>query len=98
MIIEYEKSNVSVRRLFIYNIVVEKNDLSLNQVIRSIEKVYPSTGKMIWRSFLHGLFTALGATIGLAIVISIVTYIITKANFIPREYRQGIEQVLPEDR
>ncbi len=74
-----------------------ERNLNLEQLAKSIERVYPSTAQMIWRSFLHGLFTALGATIGLAIVISIVTYILTRAEFIPREYRNEIRQVLPQN-
>ena len=78
--------------------MTDKKDLNLDQIVRSIERVYPSTAEMIFRSFLHGLFTALGATVGLALVVSLITYLITRVNFIPKEYQQEIKQVLPEDR
>lgn len=40
----------------------------LSILIASIEKVYPATPKLLWRSFLMGAFGALGASVGLAII------------------------------
>ncbi len=76
---------------------MEDKNKKIESIVAAIEKVYPSTAQMIWRSFLQGLFVALGATVGLAIVISVVTYILTRAQFIPKEYREQIRQVLPEE-
>lgn len=74
----------------------QNKDTKLEKLLKSLDRVYPSTTQLIWRSFLHGLFTALGATIGLAIIVSIVTYILTQAKFIPYQYRNEMQQVLPK--
>lgn len=55
----------------------------IGRLSQAIDHIAPSAGKLMWRSFLHGLFVALGATIGLSIVIAAVTFIITKAKFVP---------------
>ncbi len=52
-------------------------------LIDSINKVYPSTGRLMWRSFLRGLFTAIGAMVGLLIVITIATFIFSQFRSIP---------------
>lgn len=50
---------------------------------RAVEKVYPSMGSLIWRSFIHGLFLALGSTIGLSIILAVVAFLIAQFKFIP---------------
>lgn len=55
----------------------------VEQLTRALDYISPSSAKLMWRSFLHGLFVALGATIGLSIVIAVLTFIITQAKVIP---------------
>lgn len=50
---------------------------------QAVERVYPSTRRMIWRSFLHGLFVALGTTMGLSIVLALVTFTVTQLRLVP---------------
>lgn len=52
-------------------------------LIQAVERVYPRTRVMIWRSFLHGVFVALGATIGLSIVFAVLTFLITQLKTVP---------------
>ena len=72
-----------------------EDNIKYERLLDAFERIYPSMPKMIWRSFVHGLFTALGATVGLAIIASLVTYFVTHAQFIPKDYQRNIEQVLP---
>lgn len=49
---------------------------------KAVEKVYPSSGMLIWRSFLQGLFFSLGSIIGLVIILTIITILLTQFGFI----------------
>ncbi len=70
----------------------------LDKLIAALERSYPSTRRLIWRSFLQGLFVGIGATIGLSILVALVTYLITAAKIIPlfEQFIQGaqLEQLL----
>lgn len=72
----------------------------LDILISSIEKVYPSPKKLFIRSFLTGLFTALGATVGLSIVIALLTLALTYLKFLPFAgdiiENSQVEEVLPK--
>lgn len=74
-------------------------DKKVEALIRAAEKVYPSTKTLIWRSFLHGLFVALGTTVGLSIVFAVLTFIIAQLKLIPllRDFVNTIkiEEVIP---
>jgi type IV secretory pathway TrbF-like protein len=54
---------------------------------------------MIWRSFVHGIFVGLGATIGVSILVGLATYLITQARVVPLLHdvidNTNIEQVFP---
>lgn len=49
----------------------------------ALEKYYNSWSNLIARSFVSGLFTALGATVGLAIVIGLAGLILDKLGVLP---------------
>lgn len=55
----------------------------ISMLVTAIDKIYPSTKKLIWRSFLHGLFIGLGTTVGVSIVLAIVTYTLSQLRLIP---------------
>lgn len=69
---------------------------------QGIERVYPSTRIMIWRSFLQGIFFSLGTTIGLSIVLASLTFIFSQLSTIPSIKnildRTHIEEVLPVEK
>ena len=50
---------------------------------RAIDKAYGSWGYLISRSFVSGIFIGLGATIGFAIIIVIIGYILSALGVIP---------------
>ncbi len=47
------------------------------------EKVYRSKKSIIFNNFLGGLSWAVGATVGLAIIVAILTYVLKNVNIAP---------------
>lgn len=72
----------------------------IDALIGYFDRLYPSTRKMIWRSFLHGLFMGLGTTIGLSLLVALVTFILHQAKVMPLLEEMidviQIEQVFPQ--
>ena len=70
----------------------------LNQLYGLLTKQYPSYPKLMLRSFISGVFTAIGATIGLSIFLAILGFILVKLEGVPvvGEFleKSGIEQTL----
>lgn len=56
---------------------------ALGQFAQAIEKYYTSWGNLMARSFVSGLFTALGATIGLALVLGLAGLIMERLGVLP---------------
>lgn len=52
-------------------------------LIQAVDKVYPSTKKLMIRSFIQGIFTALGATVGLTVVLTILTFVLAQLRVLP---------------
>lgn len=73
------------------NKILEKNDneiKKLSEAIKSLNnnnifKIYNSTKKILFISFLKGLASGLGWIIGATILVSILTYILSQIEFIP---------------
>ena len=73
------------------NKVQEKNDneiKKLSEAIKSLNnnniiKIYNSTKKILFISFLKGLASGLGWIIGATILVSLLTYILSQIEFIP---------------
>ena len=73
------------------NKIPEKNDneiKKLNETIKSLNnnnifKIYNSTKKILFISFLKGLASGLGWIIGATILVSLLTYILSQIEFIP---------------
>ena len=73
------------------NKILEKNDheiKKLSEVIKSLNnnnifKIYNSTKKILFISFLKGLASGLGWIIGATILVSLLTYILSQIEFIP---------------
>ncbi len=73
------------------NKIIEKNDneiKKLREVIKSLNnnkifKIYNSTKKVLFISFLKGLASGLGWIIGATILVSLLTYILSQIEFIP---------------
>ena len=73
------------------NKILEKNDKEikkLDEAIKSLNnnnifKIYNSTKKILFMSFLKGLASGLGWIIGATILVSLLTYILSQIEFIP---------------
>lgn len=52
-------------------------------LIRALESVYPSYKQLLFRSFLQGIFFGLGTTIGVSLVVAVLTYLISSLQIIP---------------
>ncbi len=48
-----------------------------------MERVYGSWKDIIWRSFVSGVFGALGATVGLALVVIVLSFILDQLGVLP---------------
>lgn len=49
----------------------------------AIDKVYPNIKTLMFRSFIQGVFVALGTTVGLSLVLAIFTFILRQLGIIP---------------
>jgi len=71
----------------------------IEKLIETIDKIYPSTRELIWKSFLRGVFVGLGTTIGASIVLALVTYTISQLKVIPIVkqiiIQTNVEDILP---
>ena len=73
------------------NQIQEKNDNDIKKLIEAIKslnnnnlfKIYNSTKKILFVSFLKGLASGLGWIIGATILVSLLTYILSQIEFIP---------------
>lgn len=53
-------------------------------LLDALPRIYPPLSRLLMRSFLSGLFSALGATIGLSLVIGIITYLLKSLGLLPQ--------------
>jgi hypothetical protein len=80
---------------------VEKDQWGkLDKFIRAIDRVYPSTRELMGKSFLQGISFGLGATIGVSIILAVLTYMLNNLKQVP-VFEQIItqtqlERVLPK--
>lgn len=49
----------------------------------AVEKVYPSLPRLMLRSFIQGVFVALGSTVGFSIVILLLAFFVSQFKLIP---------------
>lgn len=58
-------------------------DTSLLAFTRAVDKAYGNWGYLISRSFVSGIFIGLGATVGFAIVVVVIGYILSVLGVVP---------------
>lgn len=79
-------------------IVIKKMEI----LTSAVEKVYPSAKMLMWRSFVQGIFVAVGLIVGLSIVLAILLFVLTQLTFIAPISNllksPAIEKVLPENK
>lgn len=72
----------------------------LEHLSKAIERTVPPAHVLMSRSFIQGLFFALGTTVGVSIVLGLVTFIISELKLIPIISdiikQMQVEQYIPE--
>lgn len=51
---------------------------TLERLVVAVDRAYSHTGRLLWRSFLQGLMSALGATVGTFLVLGVTGYLFQK--------------------
>lgn len=77
-----------------------KQQKTLEALTAAIEKVYTQPKRMMWRSFLMGLLSGLGATLGVAIVLTLLGYLIHAVGGLPvvGDWLTNVQRYLPGNR
>jgi len=52
----------------------EPSDATINRLVLALDRAYHRPGLLLWRSFLQGVMTGVGATVGTAIVLSVAAF------------------------
>jgi len=52
------------------------HEASLDRLVEAVDRAYHRPWLMMWRSFLHGFMTAIGATVGTAVIVAILGYVV----------------------
>lgn len=75
----------------------EKSQANLERLLRAIEKIYHTPGYLLWRSFIAGLASGLGATIGAAIVLALIGFLIRELGGLPiiGQWLTDVGRILP---
>jgi len=55
----------------------------LELLLAATDRIYPSLPKLMARSFIQGLFMGLGSTLGLAIIIALISLIVAQLKIVP---------------
>jgi hypothetical protein len=68
------------------------DDASFDKFVKALDRAYHRPLLMMWRSFLMGVATALGATVGAAIILVILFYVLKTFDFAP--YATKIQEII----
>jgi hypothetical protein len=68
------------------------NDPVIDRLVQSLDKAYNRPWLMMWRSFLQGVMTAIGASVGTILIIAIIGFTVSKLGGIEL-FRPGIEKL-----
>lgn len=61
----------------------QEKQQTLNRLVAAVNKSYQSAHSAMWRGFLVGIATGLGATMGVAIVLSIIGLVVRSLGGLP---------------
>jgi len=78
----------------------EKEKQALVALTAAIDKAYNHPRQLMWRSFLMGLLSGLGATVGVAIVIALLGFLIRELGGLPviGDWLNDVGRFLPKSR
>ena len=70
----------------------------LDDLLDAIDKTYHHTGRLAWRGFLLGLASGLGTTIGVALVLTILTFLLRELGGVPviGQWFNSVGAILPK--
>ena len=54
----------------------DPSSASVDRLVQSLDRAYHRPGLLMWRSFLSGLMYAIGATVGLTLLLTIAAYVL----------------------
>ena len=76
----------------------EEKENSINRLIGAIDKAYHNPSQLVWRGFLVGLMSGLGATVGVALVLAIIGLLIRQFGGLPvvGDWLNELGQILPK--
>jgi hypothetical protein len=76
----------------------EEKEKSINNLIAAIDKAYHNPGRLAARSFLMGLMSGLGATVGVAVVVAIIGLLIRQFGGLPvvGDWLNELGRILPK--
>lgn len=80
-------------------IVTEDEKLEhIERLIAAIDKTYHHPGYLAWRGFLIGLASGLGATVGVAIIVAVISILIKQFGGLPviGAWLNDLGQILPK--
>lgn len=61
----------------------EREEKQIDMLIAAIDKAYHKTSYLVWRSFLTGLASGLGATLGVALLLTLIGYLLRELGGVP---------------
>ena len=65
---------------------------NLDRLVKAIDRAYHHPGPLVWRGFMIGLASGLGATLGVALVLGILGYFLRELGGLPfiGDWLQGV--------
>lgn len=76
----------------------EEKVKKFDQLVTVIEKTYHHPGSLMWRSWLVGLMSGLGATLGVAIILAILGFLLRELGGLPviGDWLNDVSRILPK--
>ncbi len=72
------------------------DDASFDKFVHALDRAYHRPFLMMWRGFLYGIALALGTTVGAAIVLALLFYVLKSIDFAP--YAKDLQElIIPEN-
>lgn len=80
--------------------MTDEEQANIRRLIAAIDKAYNKPKELIWRAFLVGLLSGLGATVGVAVILAVLGLIVKKLGGIPviGDWLNNVNEVFPRSR